>query len=184
MNTVRPSQVSLFRCRVVRSFRLQPPLTPTDALLGVSYAGACTHGRDFPPSLLRGRCAFGLRHLPAGSSRSQAESSSLALRTNRSPRVAPHPASRRRSYLRVREAKPPLDGDFHPADSNTITGALATDLQACELSQAWRPVATKTMTSSIRLRTRSLQPALRDKAFCESGSRRRDRGGAHEHCGR
>ena len=91
--------------------------------------------------------AFGLRHLPAGSSRSQAESSSLALRTNRSPRVAPHPASRRRSYLRVREAKPPLDGDFHPADSNTITGALATGLQACEISQAWRPVATKTMTS-------------------------------------
>ena len=41
----------------------------------------------------------------------------VILRTSRSPPVAPHPASRRRSYLRLREAKPPLDGDLHPADS-------------------------------------------------------------------
>src|SRR5262249_43397321 len=61
--------------------------------------------------------SLGLRLSLAGSPRPQAESSSLTLRTSHSPPVAPHPASRRRSYLRLREAKPPLDGDLHPAYS-------------------------------------------------------------------
>src|SRR5262249_20163357 len=63
------------------------------------------------------RASLGLRLSLAGSPRPQAESSSLTLRTSHSPPVAPHPASRRRSYLRLREAKPPLDGDLHPAYS-------------------------------------------------------------------
>jgi hypothetical protein len=118
-----PTQVSLFRCRVFRSFRLQAPLTPT-VRAWVVLPVLCRMVGDRPAISLRGIAgALGLRLYRAGSSRSQAESSSLALRTNRSPRVAPHPASRRRSYLRVREAKPPLDGDLHPANSYTITGA-------------------------------------------------------------
>ena len=51
-------------------------------------------GRPF-----RDQASLGLRHLLAGSPQRSAESSSLALRTNRSPPVALHPASRRRSYL-------------------------------------------------------------------------------------
>ena len=41
----------------------------------------------------------------AGSPQRSAESSSLALRTNRSPPVALHPASRRRSYFRLQSAR-------------------------------------------------------------------------------
>ena len=129
MNAGRSPQVSLLRCRVFRSFRLQPPLTPAGAALGVespALARMVGTSRHLSHEIAG---AIGLRHFLAGSSRSQAESSSLALRTNRSPRVAPHPASRRRSYLRVRKAKPPLDGDFHPANSYTITGALVGTLR-------------------------------------------------------
>ena len=35
-------------------------------------------------------------------------------------------------YLRLREAKPPLDGDLHPADYRTITGALKAALRAAQ----------------------------------------------------
>ena len=42
-----------------------------------------------------------LRHYLAGSPHNKAESSSLSLRTGRSPPVASHPLSRRRSYFRL-----------------------------------------------------------------------------------
>src|SRR5262249_36043678 len=77
-------------------------------------------GRHPPLAVIplpRSLASLGLRLSLAGSPRPQAESSSLTLRTSHSPPVAPHPASRRRSYLRLREAKPPLDGDLHPAYS-------------------------------------------------------------------
>ena len=45
-----------------------------------------------------------------GSPRRPAESSSLALRTNRSPPVALHPASRRRSDLQLRDARASRQG--------------------------------------------------------------------------
>ena len=55
---------------------------------------------------VRDHRGIGLRHSLAGSPRRQAESSSLALRTGRSPPVAPHPASRRRSYVRLQDQTP------------------------------------------------------------------------------
>ena len=68
-----------------------------------------------------GSCSGGIASaggaLVPGSPRSQTESSSLALRTNLSPWVALHPASLRRSYPQLHQAKPPSDGDSHPADS-------------------------------------------------------------------
>ena len=41
----------------------------------------------------------------------------VILRTSRSPPVAPHPASRRRSYVRLQSSNPNLDRDSHPVDS-------------------------------------------------------------------
>ena len=124
-------QVSLLSSRTFRTFRLQPPLTFPTAVLGFVLALGLHRmgptGCPVPHSL--STSSLGLRHSLAGSPRSQAESSSLALRTDRSPPVAPHPASRRRSYLRLREAKPPLDGDLHPAGSYTVTGALVLTLR-------------------------------------------------------
>jgi hypothetical protein len=46
--------------------------------------------------------SFRLRHLPAGSPRHPAETGSLSCRPTVRLTVAPHPASRRRSYLRLR----------------------------------------------------------------------------------
>ena len=58
----------------------------------------------------------GLRLWLAGSPHSKAESSSLALRTGRSPPVAPHPASRRRSYVRLQAGECVPEKDFHLSD--------------------------------------------------------------------
>ena len=59
-----------------------------------------------------GQASVGLRQLLAGSPQRPAESSSLALRTDRSPPVAPHPASRRRSYSWLRSARAPRQETF------------------------------------------------------------------------
>jgi len=58
----------------------------------------------------------GFRHGYAGSPYDVAESSSLALRTGRSPPVAPHPASRRRSYLQLQAGERVPEEDFHLSD--------------------------------------------------------------------
>jgi len=63
-----------------------------------------------------GSLRSGLRLLLAGSPRGKAESSSLTLRTSRSPPVAPHPASRRRSYVRLQAGECVPEEDFHPSD--------------------------------------------------------------------
>ena len=63
--------------------------------------------------------AFGswLRRDREGSPMDRAESSSSwwCLWTGSSPRVALHPVSRRRSYLRLRTASALSEGDFHPS---------------------------------------------------------------------
>jgi hypothetical protein len=93
--------------RVFRSFRLQPPLVVPAWfwVLHTERTGPPCSGRP-----LQGRASVGLRRWGAGSPRRQAESSSLALRTNRSPPVALHPASRRRSYRRLRDARTSRQG--------------------------------------------------------------------------
>ena len=63
-----------------------------------------------------GSLRSGLRLSLAGSPRDKAESSSLALRTGRSPPVAPHPASRRRSYVRLQAGECVPEEDFHLSD--------------------------------------------------------------------
>ena len=63
-----------------------------------------------------GSLRSGLRLNLAGSPRDKAESSSLALRTGRSPPVAPHPASRRRSYVQLQAGECMPEKDFHLSD--------------------------------------------------------------------
>jgi len=60
-----------------------------------------------------------------------AESSSLVLRTNRSPPVALHPASRRRSYHWLRDARASRQG-LPPCRIDAITGALKAGIPAGE----------------------------------------------------
>ena len=76
-------------CSAFRSFRLQPP-------------GAPRHRFDTLPFSVTGfRFRSGLRQLAAGSPKHPAESSSLMLRTDHSPCGTLHPASRRRSSVRL-----------------------------------------------------------------------------------
>jgi len=93
--------------RIFRSFRLQPPpAVPTR--FWVLRCRAYRTTSLWPP--FWGHASLGLRLWQAGSPRRSAESSSLALRTNRSPPVALHPASRRRSYLRLQGTRLPRQG--------------------------------------------------------------------------
>jgi hypothetical protein len=63
-----------------------------------------------------GSLRSGLRRTLAGSPHDKAESSSLALRTGRSPPVASHPASRRRSYVQLQAGECVPEKDFHLSD--------------------------------------------------------------------
>lgn len=63
-----------------------------------------------------GSLRSGLRRSLAGSPRDKAESSSRALRTSRSPPVAPHLASRRRSYVQLQAGECVPEEDFHLSD--------------------------------------------------------------------
>jgi hypothetical protein len=94
----------VFRHRIFRSFRLQPPVVVPERFWGSVLPGLPYHGSR-GCSLPRAIASIGLRLSLAGSPRRPAESSSRALRTNRSPPVALHPASRRRSYLRLQSAR-------------------------------------------------------------------------------
>lgn len=58
----------------------------------------------------------GLRHFVAGSPDNPAESSSLSLRTDRSPPVASHPLSPRRSYFQIQAGERLPEEDFHLSD--------------------------------------------------------------------
>src|SRR5262249_32266866 len=58
----------------------------------------------------------GLRLCTAGSSRSAGRITFVILRTDRSPPVAPHPVSRRRSYLWLQAGERLPEEDFHLPD--------------------------------------------------------------------
>ena len=105
--------------RTVRSFRLQPPPVVPAAFWGLARRAYRTTLR-WPP--FRGRASLGLRHWGAGSPRRLAESSLLVLRTNRSPPVASHPASRRRSYHWLQDARTSRQG-LSPCGFDALTGA-------------------------------------------------------------
>ena len=47
----------------------------------------------------------------------------VILRTDRSPPVAPHPASRRRSYIRLQAGERMPEEDFHLSDQDALSGA-------------------------------------------------------------
>ena len=57
-----------------------------------------------------------LRQFLAGSPHNKAESSSLPLRTGRSPPDASHPASRRRSFVQLQAGERMPEKDFHLSD--------------------------------------------------------------------
>ena len=67
-----------------------------------------------------GSLRSGLRHWLAGSPQGMAESSSLSLRTGRSPPVASHPASRRRSFVRLQAGERLPEQDFHLSDQTHL----------------------------------------------------------------
>jgi hypothetical protein len=67
-----------------------------------------------------GSLRSGLRRSLAGSPPGMAESSSLALRTGRSPPVASHLASRRRSYLQLQAGERMPEKDLHLSDQTHL----------------------------------------------------------------
>ena len=105
--------------RTVRSFRLQPPPVVPASFWGLARRAYRTTLR-WPP--FGGRASLGLRHWGAGSPRRLAESSLLVFRTNRSPPVASHPASRRRSYPWLQDARTSRQG-LSPCGFDALTGA-------------------------------------------------------------
>jgi hypothetical protein len=118
--------------RIFRSFRLQPPtVVPTRFWVFQCQAYRTT----LPWSPFRGLESVGLRLFPAGSPQRSAESSSLALPTNRSPPVALHPASRRRSYFRLQSARTLWQG-LSPCGFDAITGALGGGVPPPEARQS------------------------------------------------
>jgi hypothetical protein len=67
----------------------------------------------YPSAFQASLYGSGLRHSLAGSPDSPAESSSLLLRTGRSPPVASHPLSQGRSYLQIQAGERLPKEDFH-----------------------------------------------------------------------
>jgi len=105
-----------FTVETFRPFCLHPPPVLPDFGSGFEvepYRACRLLTNDTPPFQWVG-ASFGLRHSLAGSPRQKAESSSpgplALLRTGRSPPVAFHLASRRRSYLRLRGSDQPRQG--------------------------------------------------------------------------
>ncbi len=95
-------------CLAFRPFHLQPPGVPRHRF------------STLPLSVTGFRFRSGLRQLAAGSPRHPAESSSLTLRTGRSPPGTPHPASRRRSSVRLQAGERLLEKDFHLSDKTHL----------------------------------------------------------------
>jgi hypothetical protein len=110
-------------CCTFRPFRLQPPLAVPMQFLEFLSSGLPSSHRLAMRRVLSDRASWASplsSRLATATGRIEfavAEHFQPLLRTGRSPPVAPHPASWRRSYLRLRKAKPPSDGDLHPADS-------------------------------------------------------------------
>jgi hypothetical protein len=104
MNTVLPVQISLLN--VVESFdhSISNHRLPSPDLVWFSVRDLPRGTASRPSPSRRTLASFGLRQWGAGSPRQTAESSSLALWTGRSPPVALHPASRRRSYVRLQRS--------------------------------------------------------------------------------
>jgi hypothetical protein len=85
---------------------------PTDPMTALTRYPSASWASGLPRSGLRLECA--------GSPNGMAESSSLALRTGRSPPVAPHPASRRRSYHRLQAGERVPEEDSHLSDQTHL----------------------------------------------------------------
>jgi hypothetical protein len=92
-----------FTSSTFRPFRLQPPHAPRHRFDTLPFSVTGFHANRLPTTRCRQphRTWSGLRQYLAGSPRHTAESSSLALRTGPSPPGTPHPASRRRSSVRL-----------------------------------------------------------------------------------
>ena len=85
---------------------------PTDPMTAFTRYPSASWASGLPRSGLRLECA--------GSPNGMAESSSLALRTGHSPPVAPHPASRRRSYHRLQAGERVPEEDSHLSDQTHL----------------------------------------------------------------
>jgi hypothetical protein len=85
---------------------------PTAPTIALSRYPSASWASGSPRSGLRLECA--------GSPDGMAESSSLALRTGRSPPVAPHPASRRRSYHQLQAGERVPEEDSHLSDQTHL----------------------------------------------------------------
>ncbi len=99
----RTGQVSLLTCCTFRPFRPQPPLVAPKTRSGFSLQAY----RVPPPSRctpLKGSLASWASPLSSRLATTTGRNRFALLRTGRSPPVAPHPASWRRSYLRLRSS--------------------------------------------------------------------------------
>jgi len=112
-------------CLAFRPFRLQPPGVPRHRF------------STLPLSVTGFRFRSGLRHLAAGSPEHPAESSSLSLRTSRSPPGTPHPASRRRSSVRLQAGERLLEKGFHLSDKTHLQTYCQGRVRPCDHGQIW-----------------------------------------------
>ena len=103
-----PDRSLCVMCSAFRPFHLQPPGVPRH------------HFNTLPLSVTSFRFRSGLRQLAAGSPKHPAESSSLSLRTGRSPPGTSHPASRRRSSGRLQAGERLLEKDLHLSDKTHL----------------------------------------------------------------
>ena len=101
-----PTGLPASRARPLRPFRPQPPDRPRRRFLTLPLSAT---GFRYHPY------RSGLRHSLAGSPVGPAVSGSLWLRTSRSPPVALHPASRRRSYSQL------LAGECMPEEDSHLS---------------------------------------------------------------
>ena len=86
---------------------IPPPTTPRRPAIALTR---------YPSAWRASRSGSRLRQLPAGSPQTQGRIAFVILRTGRSPPVAPHDASRRRSYIRFQAGERVPGGDSHPPD--------------------------------------------------------------------
>ena len=126
-----PEQVSLFYAP-----ELPIPLSPiTRRSLNVAFTRY--------PSAHRVSQGIGsrLHHWLAGSPDPTGRIEFVNLRMDRSPPAAPHPASRRRSCIRLQAGERMPGGDFHPSvqyiKHRALTGALAGPFKA-RIRRSWR----------------------------------------------
>jgi len=122
----------------VQPFRPHPPDAPQRRFLTLPLSGlgfllfpTRPHGLGPPlvlPLVSRRSRSVRASPFPSRLATTSGRFGFVILRTGCSPPVASHPASRRRSYVRLSAGERMPRGDSHPPDRGTLSGALARGL--------------------------------------------------------